>query len=107
MVAGLLGRWGAFTMKKMKEHGYIAFVPLNGNEELLWALEKLGVNLTPNFRTCQCKWCFESFIHKRLGAKFCSDACNTASLRAKRKKKANMKSPAQVLLDGIYNESSS
>ena len=87
-----------------KEFGYTAFVPLEGNRELLWSLVKLGVELKPNFRTKDCEWCGKSFVHKRLGAKFCSDACNTKSLRAKKKESGQMETLEIIELHSNYEK---
>ena len=90
-----------------EQFGYSAFVPLEGNRELLWALVKLGVELKPNFREKDCEWCGKSFVYKRLGAKFCSDACNTKSLRAKKREIGGIENLEIIELHSTYHHKSS
>lgn len=81
-------------MTKKKPHkrlGYHCFIsldcvdmPLAQKFEIIQNLEKLGVDLIPNFHQHQCKACNKTFISKRSDTMYCSDACNTRYLRYKK-----------------------
>ena len=77
--------------KPPKELGYHCFIsldcvdmPLAHKFKIIENLEKLGVDLIPNFHTQQCKVCYKTFISKRSDTMYCSDACNTRYLRHKK-----------------------
>jgi len=78
--------------KPRKELGYYCFISLESNDmplplkfKIIDNLEKLGVDLTPNFHSKNCKVCEKPFISKRSDTMYCSDACNTRYLREKNK----------------------